>query len=159
MDNKETKDLNEIFMTFLINSKNKRNRNIVTTCNITKQQARTGLNRTITVDIADTCNCCCGTGKKEEYKTGACEACKGAGIIQEETNTILGTIKLKTICNNCKCKNCNGTGFIYSKKDVAVTIPPKTKNNDYIILKGQGNKFIINQKKRKYIYKNTCFRR
>ena len=159
MDNKETKDLGEIFTTFLINTENKRSRNITATCNITKQQVRTGLNKTITINVADTCNCCNGTGKKAEDKTGACKKCKGAGAVQEETNTIVGTMKLKTICNNCKCKNCNGTGFIYSKKDVAVTIPPKTKNNDYIILKGQGNKFIINQKKRKYIYKNTCFRR
>lgn len=157
MDNKESKELNEIFTTFLINTKNKRNRNVVTICNITKQQARVGLIKIITINVVNICNCCGGTGKKEEYKTGACEACKGAGVIQEETNTILGTIKLKTMCDNCKCKNCNGTGFTYSKKDVAVTIPPKTKNNDYIILKGQENKFITNQKKRKHICKSTYF--
>lgn len=155
----DTKELNEIFTTYLINTKSKRSRNIVTICKITKQQAKTGLIKTITVNLANTCNCCGGTGKKEEYKTEECIACKGAGIIQEETNTIVGILKLKTMCNNCKCKNCNGTGFTYNTKDVVVTIPPKTKSNNYIILKGQGNKFNKKQKKRKLIYKSTCFRR
>ncbi len=159
MDNKESKELNEIFTTFLINTKNKRSRNIVTTCKITKQQARTGLIKIITINVVNICNCCGGTGKKEEYKTGECKACKGARVVQEETDTIVGTIKLKTICDNCKCKNCNGIGFVYNKKDVVITIPPKTKNNDYIILKGQGNKFIRNQKKRKHICKSTYFGR
>lgn len=159
MNNKETKELNEIFTTFLINTKSKRSRNITATCNITKQQARAGITKVIKINVADTCNCCGGTGKKAEYKTGACKKCKGAGVVQEETNTIVGTMKLKTICDNCKCKNCNGTGFIYSKKYIVITIPPKTKNNDYIILKEQDNKFNRNKKNRKYIYKNTCFRR
>ena len=54
------------------------------------------------------------------------------------------------ICNVCngtgkdenlkECENCSGDGFIYNLKNINFEIPPKVKNNDYIVLKKQGNK-------------------
>ena len=54
------------------------------------------------------------------------------------------------ICNVCngtgkdenlkECENCFGDGFIHNLKNINFEIPPKVKNNDYIVLKKQGNK-------------------
>ena len=54
------------------------------------------------------------------------------------------------ICNVCngtgkdenlkECENCSGDGFIHNLKNINIEIPPKVKNNDYIVLKKQGNK-------------------
>ena len=54
------------------------------------------------------------------------------------------------ICNVCngtgkdenlkECENCSGDGFIQNLKNINFEIPPKVKNNDYIVLKKQGNK-------------------
>ena len=54
------------------------------------------------------------------------------------------------ICNVCngtgkdenlkECENCSGDGFIHNLKNINFEIPPKVKNNDYIVLKKQGNK-------------------
>lgn len=54
------------------------------------------------------------------------------------------------ICNVCngtgkdenlkECENCSGDGFIQNLKNINFVIPPKVKNNDYIVLKKQGNK-------------------
>lgn len=54
------------------------------------------------------------------------------------------------ICNVCngtgkdenlkECDNCSGDGFIQNLKNINFEIPPKVKNNDYIVFKKQGNK-------------------
>lgn len=54
------------------------------------------------------------------------------------------------ICNVCngtgkdenlkECENCSGDGFIQNLKNINFEIPPKVKNNDYIVFKKQGNK-------------------
>ena len=54
------------------------------------------------------------------------------------------------ICNVCngtgkdenlkECENCSGDGFIQNLQNTNFEIPPKVKNNDYIVLKRQGNK-------------------
>lgn len=54
------------------------------------------------------------------------------------------------ICNVCngtgkdenlkECENCSGDGFIQNLQNINFKIPPKVKNNDYIVLKRQGNK-------------------
>lgn len=54
------------------------------------------------------------------------------------------------ICNVCngtgkdenlkECENCSGDGFIKNLKNINFEIPPKVKNNDYIVLKKHGNK-------------------
>lgn len=54
------------------------------------------------------------------------------------------------ICNVCngtgkdenlkECENCSGDGFIQNLQNINFEIPPKVKNNDYIVLKRQGNK-------------------
>ena len=54
------------------------------------------------------------------------------------------------ICNVCngtgkdenlkEYENCFRDGFIHNLKNINFEIPPKVKNNDYIVLKRQGNK-------------------
>ena len=104
----ELADLEEIFETYFRTLK--RNRNVIRTCNITRQQGKQGVIKKVKISVANICNDCKGTGNKIKF--------------QEQ-----------------KCKNCCGRGYIYSKKAIVVKIPPKTRNNDYIVFEGKGNKF------------------
>lgn len=106
------------------------NRDVIKVYKIARQQAKEGVTRNIKTLIADVCEVCNGTGKKDD-----------------------------TVCENCQ-----GRRFVYNEKNVEIKIPPKTKNNDYIILEGKGNKFSINQKRgdlviKIHIYGNKSRRR
>ena len=110
---KETKDefedLGEIFETYLGNAK--KNKNIITNYNITKQQAKQGLTKSLKVPVADICNTC--SGKKMD----------------------------------CQCKECSGRGYVYNEKTIELKILPKIKNNDFIVLEKQGNKFSVDEER------------
>ena len=67
------------------------------------------------------------------------------------------------ICNVCngtgkdenlkECENCSGDGFIHNLKNINFKIPPKVKNNDYIVFKKQGNKLYKDEERGDIIIK------
>ena len=110
---KETKDefedLGEIFETYFRNAK--KNKNIITNYNITKQQAKQGLTQNLKISVADICDTCNGKGMDSQ------------------------------------CKECSGRGYIYNEKTIELKIPPKIKNNDFIVFEKQGNKFSVDEER------------
>lgn len=132
-ESNEFENIPEIFAAFFKDAKinTNKNKNVITTCKITKQQAKTGLNKNMKISVADICDTCKGTGKNEE----------------NNQYTISRQLAPEKTYNNHQCKNCYGTGYTYNEKDITINIPPKTKNNDYIIFKEKGNKFKLNEER------------
>lgn len=151
----EFPDLKEIFEIFFKSSKRniRRDKNVITTCNITKQQAKQGLIKNVKISGANICNTCKSTGKKIEFQTKKCEVCNDKGIIQEERNSKLGKRKIEKLCNTCQCEDCYGRGYIYNEKSIELKIPPKIKNNDLIIIEKQGNQFRVEKERGNLIIK------
>jgi len=79
----EFPDLGEIFETYFGNAK--KNKNIITTYKITKQQAKQGLTKDLKISVADICDI-----YKGREKDCQCKECKGRGYVYKEK-----TIELK----------------------------------------------------------------
>lgn len=78
----EFAQLEEIFEKYFTTFK--KNKNVLTNCNITKQQAKKGITKNIKVSIADICSNCKGSGKNIDFQTKQCERCCGRGYIYSE---------------------------------------------------------------------------
>jgi len=68
------------------------------------------------------------------------------------TRTLYKSIGFCIICDECKgitenkkCKKCYNKGIYFNEKEIELNIPPKTKNNDIIIIRGKGNKLKPNE--------------
>lgn len=148
-ESNEFENIPEIFAAFFKDAKinTNKNKNVITTCKITKQQAKTGLNKNMKISVADICDTCRGTGKNEENKTTIYKNCYNNENEENNQHTISKQPAPEKTYNNHQCKNCYGTGYTYNEKDITINIPPKTKNNDYIIFKEKGNKFKLNEER------------
>ena len=105
----EFEDLGEIFETYFGNAK--KNKNIISNYNITKQQAKQGITQNLKISVAD-----------------ICDACNGKEM-------------------DCQCKECRSRGYVYNEKTIELKIPPKIKNNDFIVFEKQGNKFSVDEER------------
>ncbi len=108
------------------------------------EEAAFGTEAKIKVDTIDNCNICSGKGGTG-IKT--CEYCHGAGVINKEQRSILGTYVTRTTCPKCNgtgetyskvCTNCNGKGKIKTKKDLVINIPKGADNGDHMRVAGKG---------------------
>ncbi len=80
----------------------------------------TDINVDITITVHEAKN---GTVRRVNVMhTECCPICKG-----------------KKIINEAKCKKCNGNGELISHKTILVKIPPNIKQNEKVMLKGEGN--------------------
>lgn len=70
-----------------------------------------------------------GTIKKFKYSTtDICDECNG--------------VKRESIC-----KKCHDTGSNFTEKEIILNIPPKVKNNDYLVLVEKGNQIKSEQRR------------
>lgn len=77
----EFSELEEIFKKCFGTARRK-NKNVITTFNITKQQAREGLTNDVKISVANICNNCNGADKE-------CEKCYGSGYTYNENTVVL----------------------------------------------------------------------
>lgn len=108
------------------------------------EEAVFGTEAKIKVDTIDNCSECHGKGG-----TGSktCEYCHGAGVINKEQRSILGTYVTRTTCPKCNgsgetysriCSSCNGKGKIKTKRDIVVNIPKGADNGSHLRVSGKG---------------------
>lgn len=73
--------------------------------------------------------------------------CKITSMQAKEGTNLEMEIARKRVCDKCfgeagkkeNCKDCEGRGFNIFTEIINVTIPPKVKNNDKIVIKNKGN--------------------
>lgn len=112
--------------------------------NVTFEQAAFGTNKDITIDVTENCKNCDGVGG---HGVKTCPVCNGAGVVVEQTRTILGVINSKTTCSNCSgtgkvyetiCDECRGKGKVRKRKTISVKVPAGIDTGEQIRLSGKG---------------------
>ena len=107
-----------------------------------------GTKMTIEVNVEENCKTCNGTGAENAKDVEVCDRCHGAGYVNVESRTILGTMRTQSVCPKCggkgkviknKCKVCNGTGRVRTIKKVDVNIPAGVDDNMTLRVAGYGN--------------------
>jgi molecular chaperone DnaJ len=97
--------------------------------------------------LAD-CTRCQGSGAEPGSKVETCATCKGQGKIAQIQRTILGSMRVESVCPHCHgagkrysevCKNCSGEGVKSAESKLKVKIPAGINTGESIRLSGQGD--------------------
>jgi molecular chaperone DnaJ len=114
---------------------------------ISFQEAVKGGSFKLNIERDIPCSKCNGTGS-ENGKTKTCPTCKGSGRVQKTQRTILGSISMNTICEECngmgkipeeKCSKCGGLGTEVERKEEKIKIPAGAYDGMILRFKGGGN--------------------
>ncbi len=112
------------------------------------KDAAFGLKKEISYKVDIECDKCQGTGAANVDDIATCSVCNGTGQVRASRNTFLGSLITTSICINCggkgkvvknPCKNCSGSGYIHSKREITVDIPAGISDGDRLKLSGRGN--------------------
>lgn len=114
---------------------------------ITFEEAAFGAKKTITLEKADACHVCKGSGAAPGSKMITCSDCHGSGQVKTNRRTVFGNVQSAVVCTKCDgegkvpetvCAICNGRGVIKRSKTLEVQIPGGIDNNQRIRVQGEG---------------------
>jgi molecular chaperone DnaJ len=111
------------------------------------QEAVEGGNFKLNIERDVPCTHCNGTGS-ETKETKTCPTCNGSGRVQKVQRTILGSIAVNSICDECggtgevpeeKCKECGGSGTKVERMDEKIKVPAGAYDGMVLRFTGGGN--------------------
>ncbi len=111
------------------------------------KEAVFGVERDIEVYKTSPCAHCAGEGAEPGSATKQCATCKGQGAVEQIQRTILGSMRTRAVCPECrgagtipekKCTECTGTGVKKQNKKFEIKIPAGIDDNQMIRLDGEG---------------------
>ncbi len=114
---------------------------------ITFEEAAFGTEKEVFVQRQEACQICKGTGAEPGTSAETCPDCRGSGQVRQIQNTLLGSFVNITTCPQCRgkgtvvktpCQECHGSGRVYAKRHIAVSIPGGVDDGVTIRLTGQG---------------------
>lgn len=109
-----------------------RGRDVETSIDLSFEEGIFGTERTVHMNVDDTCEHCKGTTAEPGYELKTCDTCKGTGQTMRVTQTVFGNIQQATICPTCKgtgkvpekeCTVCHGKGTQRKNQDIKIKIP------------------------------------
>ncbi|PIT94723.1 molecular chaperone DnaJ [Candidatus Falkowbacteria bacterium CG10_big_fil_rev_8_21_14_0_10_39_9] len=107
-----------------------------------------GIEKAIHFHRSATCSHCQGNGAEPGSKVETCPTCKGQGKIAQIQRTILGSMRVESVCPSChgegqkyseKCHVCSGNGVKQAETELKVKIPAGINTGESIRLSGQGD--------------------
>lgn len=106
-----------------------------------------GVKKEVEVHTAVLCETCQGSCCQPDTSETNCDVCAGAGFVQREVRSMLGTVVTSHPCGSCRgygtviqfpCVECAGKGRIRAQKTVTVKIPAGVDNGSQLKLVGMG---------------------
>lgn len=110
---------------------------------ITLEEAFSGIQKDIRVNVAVSCDPCSGTGAKKGSSPTNCDTCNGIGKVRQQQ----GFFTLERTCPSCRgqgqtisdpCTSCAGQGRVDKTQTLNVTIPAGVDTGTRIRLSGKG---------------------
>lgn len=121
--------------------------NVRTGIRITFQEAVTGVEKELELNLKEECNTCHGTGAKPGTSTETCKKCGGKGQVVYTQQSLFGMVRNVQTCPDCngtgkvvkeKCSDCYGSGYVSRKKKIQVSIPAGIDNGQSIRIRDKG---------------------
>lgn len=115
---------------------------------ITLKEVVHGAQRTLKVQLLDTCERCSGSGAEPGTQPRTCPTCHGTGEERLVQRSVFGQLVSVQPCRTCRgqgqildspCRRCNGEGRARAETEVEVEIPPGVSSENYITMRGRGN--------------------
>jgi molecular chaperone DnaJ len=114
---------------------------------ITFEEAVTGTDKELDVNLKEECTTCNGTGAKPGTSTETCKKCGGKGQVVYTQQSLFGMVRNVQTCPDCggsgkvikdKCTVCYGSGYVTRKKKIQVSIPAGIDNGQSIRIREKG---------------------
>ena len=121
--------------------------NLRTSVRITFEEAVFGVDKEIELTLKDECTKCHGTGAKPGTTPQTCPKCNGKGQVVYTQQSLFGMVRNVQTCSDCngtgkivkeKCPDCYGSGYISSRKKIAVKIPAGIDDGQSIRIRDKG---------------------
>lgn len=118
------------------------------TVNLTFREAAFGVEKEITVNRAEPCTTCSGSGAAPGTQPSRCSECGGSGQVRVTRNTLMGTMVTVTTCGRCggtgevittPCAECMGRRRVRRQRTIQVSIPAGVDTGVRIRVAGQGH--------------------
>ncbi|HUG63846.1 MAG TPA: J domain-containing protein [Gaiellaceae bacterium] len=112
------------------------------------EEAFTGADVEIPVEVAVACERCQASGAEPGTSTRRCPTCEGAGAVRSVSQNIFGQFVQQRTCPDCAgagevleqpCSECTGEGRVVLRRDLAVEIPPGIHDGQQIRVRGEGH--------------------
>jgi len=110
--------------------------------------AFTGVERTVEVEVAATCEVCDGNGAEPGTERVTCQTCAGQGQVQQVSRSVFGEFVRTQACAACSgsgrriehpCEACHGAGRVVEERTLQVEIPAGIHDGQRIRLTGEGH--------------------
>ncbi len=114
---------------------------------ITFQEAVTGVDKELELNLKEQCGTCHGTGAKPGTSSDTCSKCGGKGQVVYTQQSLFGMVRNVQTCPDCrgtgkiikeKCTDCYGSGYITKKKKIQVSVPAGIDNGQSIRIRDMG---------------------
>jgi molecular chaperone DnaJ len=111
-------------------------------------EAFTGVERTVEIEVAATCERCEGDGAEPGTEPVTCATCGGTGRLQQVSRSVFGEFVRTQGCPRCSgtgrvvetpCTVCSGAGRVLRTKKLSVEVPPGIHDGQRIRLTGEGH--------------------
>lgn len=128
-------------------TRSKQGRDLQIALNISFEDAVFGAIKEIGLNKKVTCDKCDGSGAEAGSELKTCPTCNGSGQETVVKRTMLGAMRMNTVCSECqgegkiiekKCTKCKGKGTNIEDAKMKIKIPAGIDNGENIRLTGQG---------------------
>jgi molecular chaperone DnaJ len=120
-----------------------RGRDLALELEITLEQAAAGVEKEISLNRAEACSVCRGSGMQPGTRKVSCPACQGRGQMRYQQ----GFFTVSRTCSHCRgagevisapCHDCKGSGRVKQKRALKIRIPPGVDDGSRLRLEGEG---------------------
>ncbi len=110
-------------------------------------EAAFGVTKSFQLTKEDLCRSCNGTGAQAGTTPETCPTCRGAGRVQQQTQTLFGMTMVTKACPACNgkgtvvrtpCTQCRGKGRLKTVKNMSVVIPAGVDTGDRLPVRNEG---------------------
>lgn len=110
-------------------------------------EAAFGVEREISLNKEDLCDSCQGTGTRDGSEPDKCPTCGGSGQVNQQQQTLFGTVMTSRTCPNCggkgtvvknPCSSCGGRGRKQKTKNLHVKVPAGINEGEMLTVRGEG---------------------
>lgn len=117
-----------------------------TSLDITLEEVARGAERELTLEAAEACGRCEGSGREPGTPTERCRTCGGQGQVRSERRTPFGYFATITTCSKCggsggsatPCGECGGRGRVHARRAVLLRVPAGVEDGMRLRLSGRG---------------------
>ncbi len=126
----------------------RRGEDIVVALDISFMEACKGVSHDISINRAEECPDCKGSGAEAGTSPKTCPDCKGKGFVTVQQRSMFGMMQSQRPCSKCggkgkiiekPCTKCRGKGSVSMKKTVSVKVPAGIDDGMTLNVRGQGN--------------------